>query len=836
MVRTLSSLLRRCPRSGRIVGIRHPTGWRAWLFIVSGPLALIWILLRVIPKPSRVGYPCVRAACSTAAVYAAWLLGFWGVMAAAGRTVRRWLAGSYVLLTLFVLAGSGAVVLVGLRAQPQDKLAPAGFSASEGGNRPMGTARGIFPGRVVWVRDPGATPWDGTNGTWWADGTGTVQSAVNRMMSDGVRHLAGAASDAPAWDAIFRHFNRSHGRGDLGYQAGETIAIKVNFNNVINYADADNQADGSPQSIVGLLDQLVNAAGVPEDRITVYEAPKTAPSRVIPDRVYNRGHAAFPGVVWADCTGGSGRTAISWSTTSITYSVANFFGRDLPTCVTGATYLINMSLLKGHNTAGVTLTAKNHFGSINAREHSLIACASRPMGSYSPFVDLIGHPHLGGKTLLFIIDGLYGVPDLDDSVRSSGRWNRLFGGQWSASYFMSLDPVAIDSVGLDFLSAEFGAALGEGKTANADNYLHEAACADRPPSGTVYRQGGTNLVSLGVHEHWNGPATKQYSRNLGTGSGIELVRVSPGRVCAPEARPAAGLLPDPGWVELACATPAAEIRYTVDGTEPTETSPRYEGALWVDTGLTVKAAAFASGLTDSEVTTASYTVCSEFPPLIRINFQPDGAPPEGWLADRGDVFGDRTNGLRYGWNVDHRDVSRRRNVNADPLLDTLAEFHSNGVWEIELPAGEYCVRASFGDPSNSRTNALNVERMSVWTGAVLAANAFASATRSVIVTDNRLSLDPGAAADTSTCINWVEINAHRVRCRVGGEVADGGFRLMLQTATNWTPTNVIVAVEASDDLAAWVTVATGAVQDGAARFDDPGVFTTRFYRTRQLWP
>jgi len=29
-----------------------------------------------------------------------------------------------------------------------------------------------------------------------------------------------------------------------------------------------------------------------------------------------------------------------------------------------------------------------------------------------------------------------------------------------------------------------------------------------------------------VHEHWNNPADKQYSRNLGTGNGIEMLKVS----------------------------------------------------------------------------------------------------------------------------------------------------------------------------------------------------------------------------------------------------------------------------------------------------------------------
>ena len=83
--------------------------------------------------------------------------------------------------------------------------------------------------------------------------------------------------------------------------------------------------------------------------------------------------------------------------------------------------------------------------------------------------------------------------------------------------------MAIDSVALDFCAAE--PTLEPKVTGSVDNYLHEAALADKPPSGVTYdpEGDGTPLKSLGVHEHWNGPATKQYSRNLGTANGIELI-------------------------------------------------------------------------------------------------------------------------------------------------------------------------------------------------------------------------------------------------------------------------------------------------------------------------
>jgi len=58
----------------------------------------------------------------------------------------------------------------------------------------------------------------------------------------------------------------------------------------------------------------------------------------------------------------------------------------------------------------------------------------------------------------------------------------------------------------------------------ADDYLAEAALADHPSSGTFYdpEADGVRMESLGVHEHWNDPLHKQYSRNLGMGAGIKL--------------------------------------------------------------------------------------------------------------------------------------------------------------------------------------------------------------------------------------------------------------------------------------------------------------------------
>jgi hypothetical protein len=124
-----------------------------------------------------------------------------------------------------------------------------------------------------------------------------------------------------------------------------------------------------------------------------------------------------------------------------------------------------------------------------------------------------------------------------------------FSNDWMSSVFLSLDPVAIESVGFDFLRAEFTRARGlatHPQMEGADDYLHQAADSTEWPAGILYDPDaeGTPITSLGVHEHWNNPLEKHYTRNLGTGSGIELV--TPGTVTAV----AEGRLPDAAGFSL----------------------------------------------------------------------------------------------------------------------------------------------------------------------------------------------------------------------------------------------------------------------------------------------
>lgn len=59
---------------------------------------------------------------------------------------------------------------------------------------------------------------------------------------------------------------------------------------------------------------------------------------------------------------------------------------------------------------------------------------------------------------------------------------------------------------------------------------------------------------------------------------------------------------------LTSATDGAEIYYTLDGTTPTQSSTKYTAAIAITAATTIKAKAYASGHTASDMLTAAYTI------------------------------------------------------------------------------------------------------------------------------------------------------------------------------------------------------------------------------------
>jgi hypothetical protein len=544
-----------------------------WVFSGLGLASLVWFLVRVVPKPSRAAYPCQRIALPVASGFVVWVLAFLASAFAWRRARDRRATMWRACLWSGAAFVGGAVVVANLPALRSWAANPP--------HSPLGIARGIFPGRVAWVYAPEAVNWAGYTSTeHWFETNHTDISVVEQLMSQALQSVGGGGSDRAAWQALFTYFNQKHGRGTRGYQEGERVAIKINLttcNARAGSATVDtggtyekqnsnsdgkwlNTIDNSPQMLLSLLRQLVYNAGVNPTNIFLGD-----PTANFPRYLWDQLHPEFPGVHYFDNFGGAGRMRVEFSSVPFYWSVTNAIAGQpvvpdfVPVPLAQADYLINFAVLKGHG-VGVTLCAKNLYGALlrcpdgYSRDafgrnqggtvnyhnmHSSTPIPSLPgvpgLGHYRALVDLLGSPVLGDKTLLFLVDGLFGGYFWDSHPK---KWTSApFRGNWPSSLFASLDPVAIDSVCYDFLLVEWPNVVNNGSDSpgstlkgGAEDYLHEAALANSPPSGTVYDPGrtGARLASLGVHEHWNSPAAKQYSRNLDpvNGQGIELIQLT----------------------------------------------------------------------------------------------------------------------------------------------------------------------------------------------------------------------------------------------------------------------------------------------------------------------
>jgi len=108
------------------------------------------------------------------------------------------------------------------------------------------------------------------------------------------------------------------------------------------------------------------------------------------------------------------------------------------------------------------------------------------------------------------------------------------------------------------------------------------------PDWRCYGQGAANIASTRT-------AFYKYTANLNT-------------VATPTFSPEAGTYNGTQNITISCATADATIRYTIDGTEPTETSTEYTAAIEVSANTTIKAKAWKDGLTASGIATAEYVI------------------------------------------------------------------------------------------------------------------------------------------------------------------------------------------------------------------------------------
>src|ERR1035437_3232542 len=291
------------------------------LFFFIGIISTIWFLFRVIPKPSRATYPCMKVAAPFMSGFIVYLLSLGGITLALRKVKQNFFRARYIAAGIFLLVALGGMV-ISLTHGIQDSYAgsPPATGPDDGPNQPIGKALGVNPGRVVWIWNPDATNEKCVSNfdrqDWYFKPENTNQKVVRDMVRNALIKLTGKASIPDSWDVLFRYQNLKKHNESEGYKKGEKILIKINQGTSRLGLTAEDKANGfyypttlkpgeerrkstfgatetGPYIVLELLRELVNELGVSQSDITIGD-----PMTDICGHNYDVWFKEFPGVVY----------------------------------------------------------------------------------------------------------------------------------------------------------------------------------------------------------------------------------------------------------------------------------------------------------------------------------------------------------------------------------------------------------------------------------------------------------------------------------------------------------------------------------------------------------
>lgn len=400
-------------------------------FFLVGMASVIWFVLRTGRKPSRIVYPCQQIALSNSIALFAAIAAFICISWRKSQSKLRFAKIPMAFLLLGILLSSDVRFFIGGSNPLKIAYQPV-----------VAHAASPLMGKVVRIFDEQVTYWNGSG--WY--GNYVDQEIVNQMFDRGLMELTGTATIQEAWSQIIP-----------SYQPGQKIAIKANMVNANDNGETGNRVDALPQ-IVNAIARGLRTIGAKETDITVYEATD---SRRIPDRFVEK---LLPGINVVDRVRGNATFNSTDPSAMIGFSRPGMSHKVVDLLVE-TDYLIDMPILKGHQYAGVTLSFKNHIGSLSGFYEDIHSYIIFEEPSYTPdynaLVDIYLNKNISAKTVLIVGDGLFGAESYNAIPLIDG----------CKSLFLATDPVAIDSVMIDWLATQWTL------PPNSDDYLYLAAQA-----------------------------------------------------------------------------------------------------------------------------------------------------------------------------------------------------------------------------------------------------------------------------------------------------------------------------------------------------------------------
>jgi uncharacterized protein (DUF362 family) len=275
--------------------------------------------------------------------------------------------------------------------------AVAGFKRSEA----AGTAVDpIALSRVVVVRDDASLA-----------GSVMQQSVIQTMMDEGIKRLTDVADVGDAWKSLFP-----------GITAGSVIGVKINC----LFSRMSTHPPVTAAVVDGLKRMTLDGSPFPENNIVVWD--------------WQSGQLTAAGYKINKGTTGVRCMSTSSYYSNETFQVDRSPAQKLSKFITQeCLYLVNVSVLKNHFMSGVSLSMKNHYGSVSNPD--LLQHDGGGIGSI-PSINALAP--IRSKQVVVICDAIFGVISggPDNSPQVSPK-----------SILLSRDPVAMDATGAKMLES-----------------------------------------------------------------------------------------------------------------------------------------------------------------------------------------------------------------------------------------------------------------------------------------------------------------------------------------------------------------------------------------------